>query len=256
MKKVLLKILSLTMFAMMTMTLILNSRIVKANESDELYQEISRNETIVMNDVVWTNIIANTKTTMPKGWDSGYGSSTPIDVNTWYGQQINLFSVPRVLDADGNQKYEIISWSFQGDQQWDFKGMTALAQDFEKKNPEYIVIGGVNGDFYDWHTTLDYPNSGNGIEVQNGEVIRAIRGGREAIGFKNNNDNDQIVYTPNTVNTFSTNPYLTIYNNDGTILKEVELNGVNLSNLEDGQTSAYFQALKLFIYMMKMVTIF
>ena len=245
MKKVLLKILSLTMFAMMTMTLILNSRIVKANESDELYQEISRNETVVMNDVVWTNIIANTKTTMPKGWDSGYGSSTPIDVNTWYGQQINLFSVPRVLDADGNQKYEIISWSMQGDQQWEFKGMTALAQDFEKKNPEYIVIGGVNGDFYDWHSTYDYPNSGTGIEVQNGEVIRAVRDAGEAIGFKNNNDNDQIVYTPNTVNTFSTNPYLTIYNNDGTILKEVELNGVNLSNLEDGQTSAYFPSLEI-----------
>lgn len=245
MKKVLFKSLSLIMFVSMSMVLIFNSRLVKASGSDELYQEISRNETVVMNDVVWTNIIANTKTTMPKGWDSGYGSSTPIDVNKWYGQQINVLTVPRVMDATGNQKYEIISWSLQGDQQWDFKGMTALAQDFEKKNPDYIVVGGINGDFYDWHTTLDYPNSGMGIEVQNGEVIRAIRSGGEAVGFKNNNDNDQIVYTPNTMNTFSVNPYLTIYNNDGTVLKEIELNGMNLSNLEDGQTSAYFPSLEI-----------
>ena len=165
MKKITCKILSLTIFVLITMCLTFNSFLVKADEENELYHEISRNETVVMNDVVWTNIVANTKTTMPKGWDSGYGSSTPIDVNTWYGQQINLFTIPRVLDADGNQKYEIISWSMQGDQQWEFKGMTGLAQDFEKKNPEYIVIGGINGDFYDWHTTLDYPNSGMGIEV-------------------------------------------------------------------------------------------
>lgn len=245
MKKITCKILSLTIFVLITMCLTFNSFLVKADEENELYHEISRNETVVMNDVVWTNIIANTKTTMPKGWDSGYGSSTPIDVNTWYGQQINLFTIPRVLDADGNQKYEIISWSMQGDQQWEFKGMTALAQDFEKKHPEYIVIGGINGDFYDWHTTLDYPNSGMGIEVQNGEVVRAVRTGREAIGFKNNNDNDQIVFAPNTLNHFSKNPYLTIYNNDGSVLKEVELNGVNLETLEDGQTSAYFPSLEI-----------
>ena len=245
MKKITCKVLSMTIFVMITMCFMFNAFLVKADGQSELYQEISRNETIVMNDVVWTNIIANTKTTMPKGWDSGYGSSTPIDVNTWYGQQINLFSVPRVLDADGNQKYEIISWSMQGDQQWEFKGMTALAQDFEKKNPEYIVIGGVNGDFYDWHSTYDYPNSGTGIEVQNGEVIRAVRDAGEAIGFKNNNDNDQIVHAYNTQNTFSTNLYLTIYNNDGTVLKEVELDGLNLSDLEDGQTSAYFPSLEI-----------
>lgn len=245
MKKITCKVLSMTIFVMITMCLTFNAFLVKADEQSELYQEISRNETVVMNDVVWTNIIANTKTTRPKGWDSGYGSSTPIDVNTWYGQQINLFSVPRVLDADGNQKYEIISWSMQGDQQWEFKGMTALAQDFEKKNPEYIVIGGVNGDFYDWHSTYDYPNSGTGIEVQNGEVIRAVRDAGEAIGFKNNNDNDQIVHAYNTQNTFSNNLYLTIYNNDGTVLKEVELDGLNLSDLEDGQTSAYFPSLEI-----------
>ena len=109
MKKITCKILSLTIFVLITMCLTFNSFLVKADEENELYHEISRNETVVMNDVVWTNIIANTKTTMPKGWDSGYGSSTPIDVNTWYGQQINLFTIPRVLDADGNQKYEIIS---------------------------------------------------------------------------------------------------------------------------------------------------
>ncbi len=245
MKKVFTKILSITLFLLINVLLINNSLIVKANEQNELYQEISRNETVVMNDVVWTNIIANTKTTMPKGWDSGYGSNTPIDVNTWYGQQINVFTVPRVLDADGNQKYEIVAWSMQGDEQWDFKGMTLMAQDFEKKNPDYIVIGGINGDFYDWHTTKDYPNSGMGMEMQNGELIRPYRGGNEAVGFKNNNDADQIVYASNTVNHFSANPYLTIYNADGSVLKEIELNGMNLSSLEDGETSAYFPSLEI-----------
>ncbi len=242
MKKIFNKFIICALFMLINVFLFSNS--LSINAESELYQEISRKETVVLNDVVWTNIIANTKTTMPKGWDSGYGSKIPIDVNRWYGQSINLFEVPRILDADGNQKYEIIAWSVQGNQQWDFKGMTAIAQDFEKKNPEYIVIGGINGDFYDWHTTKDYPNSGNGMEVQNGEVIRPFRGGNEAVGFKNNNDPDQIVYASNTYNHFSSNPYLTIYNNDGTVLKEVELDGLNLANLENGQTAAYFPRLE------------
>lgn len=245
MKKAYSRILTLTLLLMINVFVFSGAISLNAKNHDELYQEISKTETTVLNDVVWTNIIANTKTTMPKGLVAGYGSSGEIDVNTWYGQQINMLSIPRVLDADGNQKYEIIEWSMQGDQQWDFRAITTMAQDFEKKNPDYIVLGGINGDFYDWHTTKDYPNSGNGIEIQNGEAIRVIRSGTHAVGVKNNNDLDQLVFVSNTLNHFSKNPYLTIYDNNGNVLKEIELNGINLESLNDGETSAYFPRLEI-----------
>lgn len=245
MKKTFKKLLSLFILVI-TVVFVLNNNVsLKANEENPLYQEISRNETCVLNDIMWTNIIANTKTTKPSGSEAGYGSSTPIDVNKWYGQQINMLSIPRLLDADGNQKYEVIAWSIQGDQQWNFSGMTAMAVDFEKKNPEYIVLGGINGDFYDWHSTKDYPNSGGGIEVQNGEAIRAIAVEDRVVGVKNNNDTEQLVFALTTVNYISSNPYLTIYDNNGNVVKEIELNGINNPNLNDGETSAYFPRLEI-----------
>ena len=60
MKKILCKVLSITIFVMINIFVVFNSFAINANEQSDLYQEISRNDVVVMNDVSWTNIIANT----------------------------------------------------------------------------------------------------------------------------------------------------------------------------------------------------
>ena len=227
----------------------LSGIVLHAADKDEtlskLYKETSRTETKLSYDVNWTNIIAETQTTKPAGNVAGYGSSGKIELDTWYGQQINLLEVPRITHSDGSQKYEVVAWSIQGDQSWDFSGVTEMASDFEKKNPGYIVLGGINGDFYDWHTTFDYPNSGNGIEMSNGEFLRSVYCAWGVVGVKNNGDLKQLVFadSSNSLN-ISNNLYLSIYDKNGNEIKEIELNGINLNSLNDGETSAYFGSLE------------
>ena len=208
----------------------------------DLYDEISRTDTVIYNNVIWTNIIANTKTTKPAGNVGGYGTNGPVLADTWYGQQINVLSVPRLTGIDGEQKYQVVAWSCFGDQEWDFSGATATAKDFESKHPDYIVLGGINGDFYDWHTTKDYPNCGSGVEMRDGEVIRVTRNsGWAVVGVKNDDSNKQLVFASQATNdNFSQHMFLSIYDENDEIIKEVELTDVNKAELAEGETSAYF----------------
>ncbi|MBR2891593.1 MAG: phosphodiester glycosidase family protein [Bacilli bacterium] len=232
--------------------IMISNVVVSADEQqyDHLYDEISREKITITEGVDWTNIILNTKTTRPVGNVGGYGTDGTIDVNKWYGQQVNLLEVPRMEMANGEQKFELIVWSIQGDEQWDFASVTKMAEDFERHNPDYMVIGGINGDFYDWHTTNDYPNSGNGIEVSNGEVLRTVFDDWGIVGFNNDNNNDQLVYdwVPS-YSEISSSFYLSVYDENGTVVEEIELDGMNMGSLEEGQTSAYFGHLeRIYLY--------
>lgn len=224
------------------------TNVVSLSAKDEslkdLYHEISRSEVELGYNVKWTNIIAETQTTKPVGNVGGYGTSGSIQLNTWYGQQINLLEVPRTANSE-KQAYEVVAWSIPGDQSWDFAGVTQMAGDFEKKNPGYIVLGGINGDFYDWHTTFDYPNSGNGIEMSNGEFLRSVHRSWGVVGVKNDSELNQLIFaeSSNSLN-ISNNLYLSIYDELGNEIKCIELDGLNMSSLEEGQTSAYFGSLE------------
>lgn len=211
----------------------------------QFYQEVERTDTVIYNTVTYTNIICNTMTTRAVGKEGGYGTEKACENNKWYGQQVNVLSVPRLVGLDGNQKYEVVAWSCFGDQEWDMTGVTAMAKDYEAKHPEYIVLGGVNGDFYDWHTTKDYPNCGSGVEVHDGDVLRAnLNGGWGMVGMKNNNDADQTIFSQGSNSTnISANMYLAIYDENDNIIYETELDGnkgVNKETLSDGETSCYF----------------
>lgn len=221
---------------------IYSNRTINA-EFEEFYRAKEVQEKTIFDQVTWTNIIADTKTTKASGLEAGYGSTGNCENNKWYSQQINVLSIPRFSTSDGSQKYEVVAYSIQGDEQWDFSGMTKMAADFELNNPDYIVLGGINGDFYDWHSTLDYPNSGNGVEVQSGEVVRTVKRAWGAVGVKNNGELDQLVFVDDTLDSVSTNPYLTVYSKTGEELLVLELDGMNLATLEEGQTSAYFGCL-------------
>lgn len=235
MKKITLFILALcSMFAF-----VYSNRTVNA-QFEEFYREKVVSEKTIFDRVTWTNIIAETQTNKASGLEAGYGSTGNCENYKWYSQQINVLSVPRFTTSDGSQKYEVVAYSIQGDEQWDFSGMTKMAADFELNNPDYIVLGGINGDFYDWHSTLDYPNSGNGVEVQRGEVIRTVKRAWGAVGVKNNGELDQLVFVDDTLDSVSANPYLTVYSNTGEELLVLELDGMNLASLDEGQTSAYF----------------
>lgn len=216
---------------------------------DDFYRQLSSNETVIYNTVTWDNIIAETRTNQTAGSVAGYGSEGSIDTSAWYKQQVNVLNVPRYVDKDGEQLYKVVSWSVQdtANDRWKFAGATAIAADYEANNPDYIVLGGINADFYDWHTTLDYPNCGNGVEVRDGEVIRAVFNGRGAAAiFNTTEETNQLAFDfPITTEHFSSSFYLSVFNEDGEVIKEVEIPTLNKASLVDGETSAYFGSIEI-----------
>ena len=205
---------------------------VEINASD-YYRVTKRTSSYVFQDIMYENIKAETRTDRANGWDQGTGGTQTIDINKWYGQQINILSVPSSSDA------MVIPWSKQTGFNWNMISITEMAKDFEAKHPEYVVLGGVNGDFYDWHNTSDFGQSGLGLEVVGGNMLRYFGAGWNGVGFKNSNTNDEIVFIDGNKVSRTATPILTIFDEDGKELKRIVLDKFN-ENINDGETAAYF----------------
>ena len=222
----------LTLFFILLLTPVFFLNAVELNASD-YYRVTKRTESYIFQDIAYEKIIAETRTDKPSGWDQGTGGTEYIDINKWYGQQINIISVPSSSDA------MIIPWSKQSGFNWNMISITEMAKDFEAKNPEYVVLGGINGDFYDWHNTKDFGQSGIGLEVVEGNMLRYNAAGWNGVGFKNSNTNDEIVFIDGNKVTRTAMPILTIYDENGKELKSIQLDKFN-TDINDSESAAYF----------------
>lgn len=224
----------LVLFAVLIMVSFIN---VTATEGEDAYSHLYREnevkETEIATGVNYTFAIGDTQTTKPVGNVAGYGSKGEIELNTWYGQQINM------VDVKPNENLKVVPWSIQNNNQWTLTNIIAIAKDFEKNNPGWIVLAGVNADFFDWHTRKDYPNSGSGIEVRYNEVIRCGKWSG-AVSLNNSTDgSEQLTYANYNDTTFTPTPNLYIYDENGVEVQKISLNKVN-SELSDGETGVYF----------------
>ena len=214
------------------MSPILISKSAEFNYTD-YYKELANVEHKIYRDITYNHIIAKTRTDMPSGSIAGYGSTGDININTWYRQQINVINVPRGNGA------RVIPWSVQDGTQWDMMSVTAMAEDFERKNPGWVVLGGVNGDFYDWHNTMDYGQSGLGIELIEGNMLRYRSTGWNAVGFTNDDTTEQIIYMDGNLMSRTNTPVLYIYDEEGNVLKRLVVDKIN-KNIGNNETGVYF----------------
>lgn len=200
---------------------------------EDYYRELSKETTKIYRDISYDTIIAETRTDRPSGSVAGYGSTGTINPSTWYKQQINVLNVPRYNGA------RIIPWSVQGGMQWNLRSVIAMAEDFERQNPGWVVLGGVNGDFYDWHNTKDYGQSGSGMELVEGNMLRYRASGWNAVGFANDNSEDQIIYIDGSKVTRTTRPVLYIYDEEGNELRHFIVDKFN-EEVGANETGVYF----------------
>ena len=72
-----------------------------------------------------------------------YGESTDKSESTVGSQKVNVFE----MKADGiNSK--LVTWAISGKTSYSRAGLSAIAKDYEKKHPGWIVVAGINGDQY------------------------------------------------------------------------------------------------------------
>lgn len=118
--------------------------------------------------------------------------------NYWNNHTIQWVDLPSV-----NNGVKVVTWSEGTANKWKQSTVTKTIADFEKKNPGYKVIAGVNGDFFKNSRNEDIPGDEitfepTGFYIQHGgDVYRPCHAGgsvRQTIGWKN--DGSVIVGNP------------------------------------------------------------
>lgn len=133
-------------------------------------------------------------------------------------QQINMLTVP------STGTIRIVNYTFPNSSGWTTQTLSKLVKNFELTNPGWTVLAGVNGDFYDikgedyalkYHTT--------GSAVSNGEVLRARE--TKSVGFTNNGTSESFIMADYA--SFTKYHILTIYDNNGNIIKTFDVDKIN-----------------------------
>lgn len=146
-------------------------------------------------------------------------STTQIGgTNTLDPQVVNVLEVPT------SSVMKVVNWTYSSSGGWTTQTLTKLAQDFENNNPGWVVLAGINGDFFDINSNGALPKQTTGVSVNNGEVVRAVSSGRQ-VGFTNDGTANSLI--GGKALEFTDYHILTIYDNDGNVLDTFNIDKMN-----------------------------
>ena len=158
-------------------------------------------------------------------------STTQIGgTNTMDPQVINYLEVPT------SSVMKVVNWTYSSPSGWTTQTLTKLANDFENNNPGWVVLAGINGDFFDINSNGNLPKQTTGAAVNSGEVVRAVSSGRQ-VGFTNDGTTNSLIGGKDLQ--FTDSHYLTIYDENEKEIKTFEINKLNEAPSGD-EISVYF----------------
>ncbi len=146
-----------------------------------------------------------------------------------YPQQVNVLNVPT------NTGVRIVNWVKHSNYGWARGTVKEMARDFEVNNPGWIVIAAVNGDFFDIKSNNPLPETANGSIIENGDVLKTV--GSTVIGFTNGNEERSLV--GGTPISFTDYFILSLYDENGKIVKEYQIDNVNPTTSVSGLSLYY-----------------
>ncbi len=153
--------------------------------------------------------------------EAGYGSSTPIVMNKYYSQQINLLEIPYESES------KIVPWGVISKGAWTLATVKTMAEDYENKHPGWKVIAAINGDFFDINGTGNYRYTPSGTMYVDDNMYK-INSGWGILGFNNSQNGSRLVGLTRKENIqFSNRPYLYIYDENNNVIKEIEVTKTN-----------------------------
>ena len=159
------------------------------------------------------------------------------------GDQLNHVFV---ADFKSNENIKIATWAISDGSNYAFArtDLKKIAEDYQKNNPGWIVLAGVNADQYypkygtsrgtdgsaQYYPQTYYPLISNG---DNWFVINPYGNCGNVAGFKNDNSDTQIVYGDRSVAGF----YMHIYDRDNNYLGKYLIDDLNMETLGENQTT-------------------
>jgi exopolysaccharide biosynthesis protein len=136
------------------------------------------------------------------------------------------------VDFDPSNDVKVVTYSGSNQDKWKQMTTRQAAADWEKHNPGWIVVAGINGDFFENSGATTYQPTNN--FMQGGDMYRAEKSSasnRFTIGWKE--DGSVIVGDP----AVSSDIYLRIYDdNKEEIVQNVKINKVNTNPSASGIT--------------------
>ena len=136
------------------------------------------------------------------------------------------------VDFDPSNEVKVVTYSGSNQDKWKQMTTRQAAADWEKHNPGWIVVAGINGDFFENSGATTYQPTNN--FMQGGDMYRAEKSSasnRFTIGWKD--DGSVIVGDP----AVSSDIYLRIYDdNKEEIVQNVKINKVNTTPSASGIT--------------------
>lgn len=143
--------------------------------------------------------------------------------------------VVNVLEMPINTNAKVVNWTYSSASSWTKQTVSILAKDFEANNPGWIVLAGINGDFFDIKGKGALPYQTNGAAVSNGDVLRAVSSSQ--VGFTNDGTSTSLIGNENL--TYTKHHILAVYDDNDDIIKEFEIDNFNQLP-ENDEISVYF----------------
>ncbi len=140
-------------------------------------------------------------------------------------QVVNVLTVPSRSDV------RIVNYTYPNASGWTKQTLTKCVENFENTHPGWIVIAGVNGDFYDINgndKALPYHTTGS--MMSDGELLRVVES--KSIGFTNDGSNHSFISTDKLL--FSDYHILTIYDELDNEIGNFQIDTLNSDPGENG----------------------
>ena len=162
------------------------------------------------------------------------GLASGIPLNEEITQQVHLLTVKP------SDNVLLVPYTYIDGGSWSAMPVKKAAIQYEMSHPGYKVIAGVNGDFFKINNSI---KASTGVTVSQGEYYKAIshHSNKEVntLGIRNNGEGKQLFTTK--VN--DSYPVLSVYDNDGNVIKKFDINKVN-AEPSDNEVALYYAPLK------------
>lgn len=163
----------------------------------------------------------NAMTTVKKGHYSGkvagLGSTGEFEEGKDYHQEVNM------LEIAPSSAAQLIPYAYLKNGLWNAITVRGAAEEFEKKNPGYMVIAAVNGDWFQINQDV---KASTGVTISNGEYYKATSThGENANIIIIDNDNKSKRLTDSGV--IDVTPVLSIYDDQNNIIKKINIDKIN-----------------------------
>ena len=156
------------------------------------------------------------------------GLTTGISLNVDSPQQANVITIKPSDDV------QLVPYTFLEGGNWQATTVKKAALQYEATHPGYRVVAAVNGDFF---RINDSVKASTGVTVGQGEYYKSVsnHGGINTLAIRNNGEGKQLF----TANIKTSIPVLSIYDENGVVIKKINIDKVNKEPGEN-EISVYY----------------